>query len=296
MSDTLEGKICLKKRLRRHPVWERPDYGYCWVDLLLLANDRDRETFIKGERVALKRGQLAWSIRSLEEEWGKSAEWIERFLSFCKDQGMLKVEARKNRGTVITVMNYDAYNPPEPDTKPDSDSGAEPDTKPEWKGEVGTGNGKGERANPPETPANAGYAEAPWDAEILGCAQAFPGDLARGIPARIPDTWALDWCRYKVGAGTLPKKWREKMAAEFVRDWVAGHPKARGAQNKKNGAGSPDGRTPAQARFELSRELEEVQERLEAAYDSNIEPDRKDVAREKELKAGLKALAPNIRS
>ena len=293
MSEKLEGKICLMKRLRRNPVWERHDYGYCWVDLLLLANDQDRETFIKGEKVFLKRGQLAWSIRSLEEEWGKSAEWIERFLTFCKEHGMVKVEARKNRGTLITVLNYDAYNPPvavtEPDTKPDSDPVTEPDTKPEWKGEVGNGNRKGERATPPENPENAGFAEAPDESEVLAFAASFPGDLPRGIPAGIPAVWSADWFRYKVGTGTLPKKWREKMAADFARDFTARHPKALGAHGVTRPAGQ-GGRTAAQERFELSRELEELQVRLDAAYENSIEPSAKDRAREKELKSLIKAL------
>ena len=287
------------KRLRRNPVWERHDYGYCWVDLLLLANDQDRETFIKGEKVALKRGQLTWSIRSLEEEWGKSAEWIASFFAFCQDHGMLKVEARKNRGTLITVLNYDAYNPlkkhTEPDTKPDTKPDTEPDTEPEWKGEVGNGNRKGERASPPANAANAGFVEAPAEAEVLAWARAYPGDMARGIPATMPDTWAVDWFRYKVGAGTLPKKWREKMALDFAADFTARHPKALGTIKKTAGnlpgGKSPDGQTPAQARYKLDRELEEVTERLEAAFELNTPPRPKDVRREAELKALIKALA-----
>ena len=295
MSTKLEGKITLMKRLRRNPIWERADYGYCWVDLLLLANDQDRETFIKGEKVALKRGQLAWSIRGLEEEWGKSAEWIERFLSFCKDQGMVKVECRKGRGTVITVVNYDAYNAPNTDTV----SGTEPDTvsgtEPERKGEEGIGNRKGERATPPEKPANAGFVEVPDEAEVLAFARGYSGDMTRGIPAGIPDVWTTDWFRYKVGAGILPKKWREKMAQDFQRDWVAGHPKARGAAAAARGDArlTTVGQTPAQVRFKLDRELEEVQERLDHAAELDEPPRLKDVAREKVLKALIKALESN---
>jgi hypothetical protein len=64
--------------------------------------------------------------------------------------------------------------------------------------------------------------------------------------------------------------------------WMAG---------KKNGNGPTAGRTPAQARFELSRQLDEVAERVDAAYDGAMEPDPKDVVMEKKLRAELAALA-----
>ena len=129
--------------------------------------------------------------------------------------------------------------------------------------------------------------EAPSKAEVVEFAAQYPGDLARGIPAVIRDVWSLDWIRYKVSSGTLEKKWREKMVLDWVRDWTNGHPKARGQKNAGIQAG---GRTPAQARFELSRELEDLQERLNAAYETNVEPRHADVQREKELKKLIKNL------
>ena len=285
MSKTLEGQICLVKRLRRNPVWQRHDYGYCWVDLLMLANDQNREEWIQGEKIALLRGQTAWSLRSLEKEWKKSGEWLARFLQFLTDEGMITVDSNRRR-TIITILNYEAYNPPITVSETDAEAGTVTVSETEQKGEVGTGNRKGERASAPENTANDGFVEVPDEAEVLTFGRDYAGDIARGIPATIPDTWALDWFRYKVGAGTLPKKWREKMAADFARDFTARHPKALGGVR----SASPSGRTPAQQRFELSRELEELQVRLDAAYENSITPSAKDRDREKELKALIKAL------
>ena len=278
---SLRGSIIISKRIRQHHVWQREPYNYAqaWVDLVLLANDAPRTITIHGEAIALERGQLAWSMRTLEKEWQRSAEWITRFLKFCQDETMITVDANRRR-TIISVINYDTYNTLSTDT--------EPDTEPDKKGETGIGSRKGE-GNPP---ANAGFVEVPPESEVLEFATAYPGDIARGIPSPIPGTWALDWFRYKVGAQALPKKWREKMAADFQRDWLAGHPKARSLRTATlpGGGKGPDGRTAAQARFELSRELEEVQERLDAAYDSGCQADAKDAAREKELKKLIREL------
>ena len=63
--------------------------------------------------------------------------------------------------------------------------------------------------------------------------------------------------------------------------------------DKKNAGGATPGkpsRSPAQARFELSRELEAVQDRLEAAYQTGALMDTRDQNREKEIEHELNQL------
>lgn len=291
---TLSGSITITKRMRRHSVWQRPDYGWAWVDVLLLANDADRIVMLNGEQVEARRGQMVWSVRGLEKEWQKSAEWIDRFLGFCADHDMLRVEKTK-RFTRITVLNYDAYNPVKPDTQPDSDSdtetGTTSDTEPERKREEGRGIGKGE-GHPPEI-------NVPSNDEVEAFCAAYPGDLARGIPATIPEHWWAGWLAVQLrDLKRFPADWKRSLLLAFRADFLARHPKlavnnggwASGFQKKgEKTAGrtgvQPDGRSAAQAAFENSRELEEVRERLNACYETNVPPNPADVAREKELEA-----------
>jgi hypothetical protein len=292
----LTGEITLTKRLLDNPIWERPEYGYCWIDLLLRANDDNRRVPLNGTFFDVKRGQLIRSKRTLMESWKKSDKWVDSFLEFCQDEGMLQVDSNHRR-TIITILNYTIYNPKKT-PKSVSDSGADSSTElvsdsgadSRRNREMGIGNEKWERATTPEKPENSGFAEVPADAEVLAVAAAYPGDLARGIPAVIRPEWAIDWLRYKVSSNRFEKKWREKMAADWARDWVNGHPKARGP--KKPGV-QTDGRSAAQARFELSRELEDVQARLDACHENSVEPRAADEAREKILKRELNALAGN---
>ena len=130
---------------------------------------------------------------------------------------------------------------------------------------------------------------------MLGEARGYPGDLNRGIPAGIPDEWTLGWFAFKSGSG-FPKHWRAELKARFVSDWVAGNRKARSMvsqspENKKNG-----GRSSAQARFEISRELEEIESRLDAAHETSVRPDPADKAREKILRQELRTLGESVQT
>lgn len=300
----LIGSITLVKRLRQNPVWQRHDYGYCWVDLLMLANDEARETFVQGEKIPLQRGQLAWSLRSLEKEWKKSGEWLTRFLSFLTDEGMITVDSNRRR-TIITILNYEAYNPAKAVTDTDTETGSKADTETEQKGEVGKGNGKGERASapPPES-----FSEIP-DYKTI---QSFCGDYrdaARGVNHGIGEVWWRGWlANLSRSSRPFPSNWKRALTTAFTADLVARHPKALAAlgngsdsaqpltgtgENKKNrgpSATAGNGRSPAQARFEISRELEAVSERLDACHEIGSQPDAKDVEREKELKKMLRDL------
>lgn len=289
----LEGSVRVSKRIRQHPIWQRPDYGWAFVDLLLLANDAPRTAIINGEAIPLKRGQLAWSLRALEKQWGKSGEWINHFMEFCRDHEMVNVDSNRRR-TIITILNYAAYNPPVAVTDTVTETGSEPDTEAvtdtvtttEQKGERGIGNRKGE-AHPTEIPD---------DSAIRTFCENWPGDPARGIPAGIPEVWWSGWVANRLGdEKKWPRDWQRALLLAFRADFLNRHPKAlanltppphgnSGEISKKTGA------SVAQQRFELSRELEGITDRLEAAYETNVAPDSRDVQREREINQLLKNL------
>ncbi|MFZ1073013.1 MAG: hypothetical protein WAO21_06200 [Verrucomicrobiia bacterium] len=115
MNDELEGSIRIVKRLRNNEIWLRKDYGWAWIYLIGLATDRPRLLPVGGLNVMLKRGQLAWSERSLAHEFGQSRDWVRNLLKFCKEAEMISVDKTPPL-SIITILNYEAYNP-----LPDSD-------------------------------------------------------------------------------------------------------------------------------------------------------------------------------
>ena len=82
--------------------------------------------------------------------------------------------------------------------------------------------------------------EFPGEAEVLTFGRAYAGNLAKGIPAAIPDLWLHShWGWRTFDEEFWPKNWKEALVWKFELDWTQGHPKARGALAvvKKNGNG-----------------------------------------------------------
>lgn len=63
-------------------------------------------------RVDVERGEWAVSIRFLGERWSWGRHKVDNYLKFLRDEGMIKMgTAEGTQQTVLTVCNYDTYNP-----------------------------------------------------------------------------------------------------------------------------------------------------------------------------------------
>jgi hypothetical protein len=163
----------------------------------------------------------------------------------------VRVDANKRR-TIITILNYDAYNPTtatEAATEAATDTGTEPGsetvTTTEQNGELGSGSGKSASL-------------IPTDAEVEEFCKAWPGEMATGIPPGIPAVWWTRWLSWKLGdqAKAFPVNWPRVLVLAFKADWRADKWDARGAILKKNGAAAGAGE---------KRERGEILQELEAA-------------------------------
>lgn len=75
--------------------------------------------------------------------------------------------------------------------------------------------------------------EVPTDEEVVEWADGWAGDLARAIPAGIPEAYTLNWLAWRKTpkAGSWPANWQEDLVRRFTRDWVEGNPRARGSKS-----------------------------------------------------------------
>lgn len=81
----------------------------CWIDLLLLAEWQSEKVFyIRGNRVVVKRGQIAISIEDLSRRWKISKTTVQKRLQeFIRDERI--TIKRSNIVNIITIVNYERY-------------------------------------------------------------------------------------------------------------------------------------------------------------------------------------------
>ena len=105
-----EGYILLNRSIQDHWLWEDEpfDKARAWIDLIMLANWKDKKTSYKGEIIICKRGDVNLSILKLSERWKWSRWKTTEFLKLLEKDNMFKVNATTNR-TTITIVNYEVY-------------------------------------------------------------------------------------------------------------------------------------------------------------------------------------------
>ena len=87
---------------------ERFSKGQAWVDLLLLANHRDKKILFNGDMITIQRGQYLTSMVKLAEKWKWSRPTVVKFLNLLERDGMI-TRSSDNTKTLITIENYSVY-------------------------------------------------------------------------------------------------------------------------------------------------------------------------------------------
>lgn len=101
----------LDRKILDHWLWEDKPFskGQAWVDLLLLANYKDKKRPVKDTVITYKRGNVNLSMVQLADRWGWDRRKVKRFLDVLSDDGMASVNST-TYGTTITIVNYEFFN------------------------------------------------------------------------------------------------------------------------------------------------------------------------------------------
>lgn len=91
-------------------VWDfdNPKLLICWIDILLLANYRDKNILMGGKYVLVKRGSFITSMVKLSERWKMHRKTVKKYLDVLQEDGMIKYETN-NKYTMIYVVKYIFY-------------------------------------------------------------------------------------------------------------------------------------------------------------------------------------------
>lgn len=105
----MTGFVTIHRAVFDHPLFERNSARLgAWLWLVGKACWQPTDFNIQGKTVALQRGQLCVSIRSLASEWGWSKSAVDRFITRLKTETMIETEAGHGR-LILTICNYSNY-------------------------------------------------------------------------------------------------------------------------------------------------------------------------------------------
>ncbi len=109
----MEGWIRIYRRLRDSWIWkdkEPFDKRSAWIDLLLTVNHKNKKIPFENTFIEIERGQTLTSIKQLAERWHWSRHKVSDFLDQLEQDTMI-IQVRDTRKTLVSVVNYEKYQP-----------------------------------------------------------------------------------------------------------------------------------------------------------------------------------------
>lgn len=147
------GWVKLHREITEHWIWEseRHSKQSAWLDLIMMANHKDKKVPIGNKVITVKKGQMWTSYEKLKARWRWSDDRLRGFIGSLVSDKMIVVQPT-NAGTLITVLNYLKYqgSSGSDEEEPGSESGSESGTKPGSE----PGNGPGTNKNDTRTTKN----------------------------------------------------------------------------------------------------------------------------------------------
>lgn len=104
----MQGWIKIHRQLQDKAYINKPAYVSLWVNLLLLANHKEKEVMWNGTLTTIKRGQFITGRRELSKLTGIPETTIERILKVFKSGHQIEQQTY-SKYRLITILNWDKY-------------------------------------------------------------------------------------------------------------------------------------------------------------------------------------------
>ena len=104
--------FAVNRSLTQSDFWLSEEFTkpQAWIDLISLSRHSDGFATIRGIEIELKRGQNCWSELKLSQRWKWSRNKVRRFLKTLEVKHQILMQ-KTNVTTVMTIVNYDIYQP-----------------------------------------------------------------------------------------------------------------------------------------------------------------------------------------
>ena len=106
-----QGWISIHRKIKDHWLWgksKKKTKFEAWIDLLLMANHKDKKINFGNNVITVKRGQKITSILDLSKRWKWSRDKVKNFLILLQNDSIIEFKS-DNKKTTITIINYDTY-------------------------------------------------------------------------------------------------------------------------------------------------------------------------------------------
>lgn len=104
-----EGWVKLHRSITENWIWDNPQYLKWWLDLILMANHKEKKILFNGSFKKVDVGERITSEQKLAERWGVSRNTVRKFLSLLVEDDMISIEKSRKNGTTYKVNNYAIY-------------------------------------------------------------------------------------------------------------------------------------------------------------------------------------------
>jgi len=204
------GVFAIDRGVWDHPMFRTRDpfsRREAWLWLISSAVWKSRTVFVDGKRVELSRGQLAFSIRFMAEQWNWSKSSVERFLVALKTETMIETDTGHGV-TIITICKYTEYQRV---SLPDRDSNRD-------NSGTSAGHERDKEENKENKESIAVAAEAPAKSGSLVTPEALAlTEKLLVIAGHDPAFWPPGWCGAPMRVQTwIDQGWKPEIIVAVV--------------------------------------------------------------------------------
>ncbi len=106
----MDGWIKLYRKITENPLYFAEVFTrmQAWIDLLIIANHDESFIYVRGNKVIIKRGQVAKTQDTLADRWKWSRGKVIRFLDELQKDNQI-VQQKSKLINLISVVNYESY-------------------------------------------------------------------------------------------------------------------------------------------------------------------------------------------